>query len=349
MKGRMMKKARQFKQLSYTERVALAVYFSQGFSDSKISRITGRARSTIARERTRGSAQGTKCAQYDFKAAQIDADTKAHKKGRKVKLDSSTAEALTQLINRGNYSPYAAIQTAKHLGILKTAVCVQTLYNYIHKNKVLDVQSENLPYGFYTEKPTKTPFLEREKSNKTKEGMSIEDRPKEVLTRKEFGHWEGDTVYGKQGVPGVFLTLIERKTRYLVSIWLPNRCQASIVKGLNAIEKKFGTEKFYKCFKSVTFDNGTEFNNIEGIQTSYKGTHKRIRNIYFAHPYCSSERGSNEVVHKFIRRKYPKGKPLDNIDSLEYARHVDWINYYPRKLHNGECAAALYELELKNL
>ena len=144
--------------------------------------------------------------------------------------------------------------------------------------------------------------------------------------------------------------MIERKTRYFVSVWVPNRQQASIISGFDAIEEKFGSEMFAKCFKSITFDNGTEFDNTDAIYASVNEQgEKRIKHIYFCHPYCSSERGSNEVVHKFIRRKWAKGKPLNDVDNVQYARYVDWINNYPRKLPKGASAADCFASEVLKL
>lgn len=343
---------RRFKQLCENERLAIGIYLSEGLSISAIAKKLGRARSTIRRELVRGCVceNGSESTSYDFKAAQANADELAHNKGRKIKLDASTAEVLSHLIKNEGYSPYAALEVGKNRDILGTLVCVQTLYNYLHRQQVLDVESDELPYGFYVKKAVRVPFSERERSAKTKEGMSIDDRPKSVLTRSEFGHWEGDTVCGKQGTAGVFLTMIERKTRFFVSVWLPNRRQSSIVNGFDAIEEKFGSAMFAKCFKSITFDNGTEFDDTDAISASVnEQNEKRIKQIYFCHPYCSSERGSNEVVHKFLRRKWAKGEPLSNVDSVQYGRYVDWINHYPRKLHQGACAADCFVSEVLKL
>ena len=76
---------------------------------------------------------------------------------------------------------------------------------------------------------------------------------------------------------------------------------------------------------------------------------KRIENIYFAHPFCSSERGSNEVIHRFIRREFPKGMSLENVDPYAYQIYVKKINFYPRKLLHGKCAYDLFTKEISKI
>ena len=87
---------------------------------------------------------------------------------------------------------------------------------------------------------------------------SIEHRPKEANTRKEYGHWEGDLVVVKQGTKVVLFTLTERKTRQEIIMKLPNKETKIIAKAIDKIERRY-QGKFYEVFKSITFDNGVEF------------------------------------------------------------------------------------------
>ncbi|MEG1910779.1 MAG: IS30 family transposase, partial [Bacteroidales bacterium] len=171
--------------------------------------------------------------------------------------------------------------------------------------------------------------------------LSIESRAKSVLLREEFGHWEGDLVVSSQKGKGAILTLVERKTRFLISIKVPDRTQKSIALPIDSIERKFG-DLFTLVFKSITFDNGVEFNDPDLLRLSCY-PHKRNRlgkggrfaKLYYAHPFCSGERGSNENANRMIRREFPKGTVFDIVSAVELQAHVEWINDYPRRILGG--------------
>ena len=91
-----------------------------------------------------------------------------------------------------------------------------------------------------------------------------------------------------------------------------------------AISKK---KKFKEKFKSITFDNGSEFRDYKGLERSYDKRKKEPRvAVYYAHPYRSGERGSNENNNRLIRRFIPKGVDITPI-SEEYIQSIeDWMN-----------------------
>ena len=99
---------------------------------------------------------------------------------------------------------------------------------------------------------------------------------------------------------------------------------------INGLERKYG-KKFYTKFKTITFDNGIEFMDYEGMEKSClrKGTRTKI---YYAHPYCSGERGSNENNNRMIRRWIPKGTLIDDIPNKFIKQIEDWLNNYPRAM-----------------
>ena len=344
---------RKGKYINKDERVFIERSLSKHYSVSLISRLLKRSRTTIYSEIQRGLCTQWDSNRWEFKTvycwdyAQRQAEINASRKGRNLKIgnDHETARALCRVIKDG-FSPYAALIKTKKNKSAKTILSVQTLYTYIHEG-IIGLDDNDLLFGKYKKKK-KTKFSDRRDAWHGLQHQSIEERPKSVLSRREFGHWEGDTVIGKKGTKGVFLTLLERKTRFLISLWMPDRKNETVVKAFDAIEKHFGST-FAKIFKSVTFDNGVEFADINGIGISPITGNKRIENIYFAHPYCSGERGSNEVVHRFIRRKYPKGKSLENVDLNEYREYINKVNYYPRKLHDGACAIELFKAEITQI
>ena len=182
-------------------------------------------------------------------------------------------------------------------------------------------------------------IYKKEYNNKNKEKRvskmipaekSIEHRPEEANTRKAYGHWEGDLVVGKQGSKTVLFTLTERKTRQEIIMKLPNKKTETISKALDKIERQYGS-KFYKTFKTITFDNGVEFMGYKGLEKSCRIKKKRTE-IYYAHPYCSGERGTNENNNRLIRRWIPKGIDIGNIKVSFIKEIEDWINNYPRAM-----------------
>ena len=159
---------------------------------------------------------------------------------------------------------------------------------------------------------------------------SIEYRPTEAKSRKVYGHWEGDLVVGKQGTRTVLFTLTERMTRQEIIMKLPNKETKTIAKALDKIERSY-KGKFYKTFKSITFDNGVEFMGYKGLEKSCLRNKERTT-VYYAHPYCSGERGSNENNNRLIRRFIPKGMDMTNIKISKIKEIENWINNYPRAM-----------------
>ena len=182
-------------------------------------------------------------------------------------------------------------------------------------------------------------IYKKEYTNKNKEKRvskmipaekSIEYRPKEANNRQVYGYWEGDLVIGKKGTKTVLFTLTERMTRQEIIMKLPNKETNTIAKALDKIERKYGS-KFYNTFKSITFDNGVEFMGYKGLEKSCLKKGNRTT-IYYAHPYCSGERGTNENNNRLIRRWIPKGTDIANIKVSFIKEIEDWINNYPRAM-----------------
>ena len=166
-------------------------------------------------------------------------------------------------------------------------------------------------------------------------GESIEQRPEEIDGREEFGHWEGDTVYsgkGKRKTTRALLTMTERKTRKEIIIAIPNRKAETVVKALDALERKLGARRFRAIFKSITFDNGTEFAAAEGLERSCVNKRLPRTKVYFCHPYSSWERGTNENTNGMIRRRFPKGTNFAAVTNAQITQAENWINNYPRKI-----------------
>ena len=115
-----------------------------------------------------------------------------------------------------------------------------------------------------------------------------------LISRAEFGHWEGNTVELVRG-QSYLVTMVERKTRFLAMSHVSNKKSETV---RNAILSMF--RHFPKAVKSITLDNGVEF-----------ADHKTIANrlnapVYFAHPHSPWERGTNENTNRLLRQYFPK-------------------------------------------
>ena len=254
-------------------------------------------------------------------------DENKHRKGRKRKLESNDdyLQQISELIVEKKYSPEAA-----HMIIKDNKLCVKSLYNYIHSNNMNGVTIQNLPYA----KPKKKKKTENKTGKRLSRGRSIEDRPKEISERKEYGHWEMDTVSSSKDDKTCLLVLSERMSREEMIFKIKNRTMESVIYALNRLERKIGTPTFRSKFKTITCDNGQEFSDWKSIEQSCRTKGKRTV-VYFCHPYCSGERGTNENINRMIRRWIPKGDDIGLYTDVEIKFIQDWINNYPRKILGG--------------
>lgn len=132
--------------------------------------------------------------------------------------------------------------------------------------------------------------------------------------------------------------MTERKKREEIIIKIANKEAKSVAKALDKLERRYGKE-FREKFKTITFDNGPEFRNWESLEKSCDKRRKHPRTqVYYAHPYRSGERGSNENNNRLIRRFIPKGTNITEI-SEEYIQWIeDWINNLLRPMFGYKSA-----------
>lgn len=157
---------------------------------------------------------------------------------------------------------------------------------------------------------------------------SIENRPEEINDRSIFGHFEIDTVIGtSRGKHECLLAITERKTKYEIIFKISSKTAEAVVNKINQI-KSFMNKHYNKKFKSYSTDNGSEFSDFLGIIKDSKTS------IYFCHPYCSGEKGTNEKQNSMIRYFIPKKTLIENYSFEDINKVADWMNNYPRKSLN---------------
>ena len=334
------------------DRDKLEALYNAGFSIKRIAEELGFTYSGVYYELRRGyymhrNHDWTETKKYSAEKAQFVADMNATAKGAPIKLgkDKEFANFVENMVLEG-YSPGAILLYIKEHGLtFKTKVCRVTLYSYIDKGVFLKISNKNL-----LRKGERKKKSEEEKQGKKLPNVehSIEKRSPEINARLSFGHWEGDSVIGTNKKGETILTLTERLTRMEIIIRSQDKSAASTVRMLNRLERRIGSRTFREVFRSITFDNGTEFSDVEGIEYS-PYTKKKRTSVYYCHPYCSSERGSNENQNGFIRRFIKKGTPISEYSNA-YIRYVqNFINNYPRAIFNGENSSKRFGSELKKL
>jgi IS30 family transposase len=220
----------------------------------------------------------------------------------------------------------------------KTSICTKTLYNYIDKGIFLKLTNKNL---LVKKNGIKRRYQKVHKValNNVK-GRSIEERPEDVSLRETVGHWEMDCVISGRGSKSVLLVLTERCSRHALIFKMAAKTQEEVGKTLDKLERRY-RNSFKKMFKSITMDNGCEFVNQNIIEQSVI-TKKKRTTAYYAHPYSSWERGSNENTNKIIRRFIPKGANISKYTHKEIKRIEEWINNYPRRILGYKTASEVY-------
>ena len=216
-------------------------------------------------------------------------------------------------------------------------ICVKTLYNYVD-SMLLALRNIDLPLKVRRRKRRRNV-----KENLKHLGRSIDERPDEIASRNEFGHWEIDTVIGsKSKSDNVVLTLVERLTRKYIAIKIDGKTASAVSAAMQSLQKYYG-DKFSQIFKTITSDNGSEFAELAELENN------TTTKVYFAHPYSSWERGSNERHNSLLRRLIPKGKRIDKYTSEDILFTADWCNLLPRKILGYKTPDDLFENELDKI
>jgi IS30 family transposase len=150
--------------------------------------------------------------------------------------------------------------------------------------------------------------------------VDIAGRPEIVNRRGRFGDWEGDTVVGRQHRGGL-VTLVERKSGFLKAAKVPDRHARRVRRKIETLLGDLPARLRHTC----TFDNGKEFSEHERLA-------ERLGcKVYFAKPYCSWQRGSNENTNGLLRQFFAKKTDFAEISHWEVSQTVDLINNRPRR------------------
>lgn len=307
----------KYKHLSILEREKIQELLWQKKSIRSIAKILNRSISSIAREIKKNIPLHY---QYTPRLANERALKKRKCRGRKLRLKSYFIRRYVIDHLKMGYSP-EQIAGRLSLEYPQYKISHEAIYQYIYYR----VHCDYLRVGYHDlrvylkrhHKRRETKGMRKHQRILKHNGFSIDLRPKEILKRKIIGHWEGDSVVSRKSKIGLN-TLVERKTGLVLISKIQNGTSNETA------ETVINRLKSFPC-KTLTTDNGKENFAYEKIQKELQIS------CYFAHPYCSGERGTNENTNGLIRYYLPKGTDFATISNEAIQKVENILNNRPRK------------------
>jgi|TARA_B110000503_G_scaffold87865_1_gene133320 transposase, IS30 family len=302
------------KKLNQEERFYISKRIQAGDNKRQIATDLKRSPSTILREIARNQDSTTTI--YSGLVATEKAQLRQKNANRKVAvitIISSKAyyTILEELQKRSSPEQISAILSNE----LGEPISYQAIYNYIMHDKA----NGGKLYLFLRRKGRGYRYAKKSAKVVINGKKSIELRPLKLLLLQSFGHWEIDTIFGKDQ-KSYLLTLVEMRTKYTIIRKIANKEASTVKAEMDKIIAETGI-----IIKTMTSDNGGEF-----------AAHAEISKLYnfdwfFCHPFCSGERGLNENTNGLIRDFLPKGTDFNLISDEEILEIQNILNNRPRK------------------
>lgn len=313
-----------YKHLSVAEREKIQRMRWEKRSIRYMASALGRSPASISRELRRNN--GRKGIYVPRAAHERALAHRAHR-GRKERLKNKVIRSYVARKLKDGYSPEQIAGTLPlvHRG---QRISHDAIYQYIY------AQVHREGHGYLRPgREDLRPFLKRRHKRRVRKGLrgtqkvprfkgrSIEERPEEVEERIIPGHWEGDSIISKKSSVGLN-TLVERVSGMVFITRIEN--------GTARVTRKAVARRLRglppALRKTLTVDNGPENAEADALESDLPGLFS-----YFAHPYASYERGTNENTNGLIRWYVPKGTDLATISSTELRRIERALNTRPRK------------------
>ena len=298
-----------YKHFTIEERCCLREYYIKGKSYREIARLLGRNVSSVSRELRRNCTFYRDIPRYYPYTAQRKSNLRNSYRHRGMFWSKEVIDYIDEKLSL-TWSPEQIANTPCELKIPS----FKTIYRWIDEG-YLRSTLKNLRRKGKTRKRLGN-------GGRFTTGKSIRKRDKSVYTRKEFGHWEADTVVsGKGKAKACFATLAERKTRFYIAVKIPDRngetMANAIIKALSILPKG--------AVKTITCDRGSEFAGWKKIEELHCS-------MYFADPYCAWQKGTNENLNGLLREFYPKGHNLERVSEKTLKKNLALINARPKKV-----------------
>ena len=310
---------RHYKQLTLGQRYQIQALLGQGLFQKDIAAVIGTSKSALSRELSRNTTADGYCAET--------AHARAVNRRTTAKKSSRFDERQTTVIKQGLQLGWSPENLSYRMKIETPDIAIShtTVYSRIAEDKAQGgVLYKSLPrFG-----------KSRWKGGKRKAGRSaipdrtdITKRPSVVELRSRLGDWEGDTVYGQDAH---LVTLVDRKSRLLLLGKTDSKHADSVADVMINLLRRVPSV----C--TVTLDNGGEFAAHERVSAAID------TDIYFARPYASYQRGTNENTNGIIRRTWPKKMPLGHLTEADLRVMEMLINTMPRKVLGGLTPLEVY-------
>ncbi len=311
-----------YTQLSREERYTMCMFLAKGFSKTEIAVAMNRSPSTIYRELERNKRSNGR---YAASVAHNYYRGRLRRSRRGSTFSEDCWKEIFRLL-RQKWSPEQIVDHMdKSFGI---NISVQTIYRRIKKDrrnggfKYLDLRI--MP------KVRRKSYGNNDLRGKLSGKKHISTRPLEADNRTEIGHWEVDTVMGGNRHEWV-LTMVDRKSGYGFIEKLRHRTAEEVLYAINRIIRTDPSK-----FKTLTFDNGTEFHSYKKIEELFN------IQCYFATPHSPWQRGCNENYNGLLRQYLPKGKSFKNIGTAKLFKIMQALNDRPRKRHGFKPPKEIY-------
>lgn len=302
-----------YHQITFEERYTVGLLRQQGLSRAAIARLLGRHRCTIGREVRRNGTPRDGC--YRPQLADWYARGRRSRSRRNRRFTAADWVRIQALV-REDWSPEQVAGRLRRERAL--AISHETIYRYIWADKRAGGTLYQHLRG--ARKQRRKRYGRYDSRGRLAGKRPITARPAAVATRRERGHWEADTMLGASQAGPCVLSLVERKTGYLVLGQLRQRTSADV----NARARQLITAQPHPVH-TITVDNGTEFHDYRALE---RATTTRF---YFATPHHAWERGTNENTNGLVRQYLPKRQSMAHLSQHDCNRIATKLNRRPRK------------------
>lgn len=303
--------------LGHALRCQIYALKKRNLSQSAIAQQLGVDQSTISRELKRNSGKrGYRYKQADMKARARRAAVYGQ---RTKKISGFTLRFVISKLKE-DWSPDQISGTLKKN--YKISLSHEMIYQYVYDDKRSggDLYKHLRRKGKKYQKRGSRKYAGR---GYIKDRVDISERPKVVEKMQRFGDFEADLIEGTKKGKAVLLTLVDRKTKFLIAAKCPSKNASEVRKAMIKSLKRFAGRT-----RTITSDNGKEFSEHAHVAGKLKIKY------FFAKPYAAWQRGLNEHSNGLVRQYFPKGTDFAIVDNKEIRRVIRAINSRPRKTLN---------------
>lgn len=310
--------------LTIHDRETIMVMMLEGYTQRAIAREIGRNESVVSRELTRNG--GIKRDQYSAAKAELMARERRSRPRTTPKLDDpDTLKMVTQKLEE-RWSP-EQISGFFKVSPIGPLVSHQTIYNFLDQLPRKDPLRQCLRRGGRRNRKQKPGFVKRARA----ERRSIHDRPKVANNRKRIGDWELDLMCCAKR-SGFLITAVDRKSGYCLIQKVRSRHTHVVIDGIVKMFQKIPATKR----KTFTFDNGSEFYHCGRIERELGVK------AYYADPYNSGQRGTNENTNGLLRNYFPKCLEYGLISYWDVRKAERALNERPRLRHGFQAPSHVF-------